>query len=399
MIGSWARWWLSTVLLLAFGTTAAQAQTYTVLYAFSGPDGAGPDAGVIADSTGSLFGTTEGGGALGYGTVFKLGEAGETVLHSFTGSPDGAYPYAGLISNSAGDLFGTTGNGGAQGYGTAFKVDASGNETLLHSFTDLKKSGEIPGGGLVLDGAENLYGTTSAGVLGYGNVFKLNASGEEQALHVFTGGADGGVPFAGLIHDSAGNLYGTTAFGGIIPGYSGNGVLFKLDASSKETTVLYSFTGGADGGNPIAGLIQDSAGNLYGTTSSGGVAPVPAGYGVVFKLDPAGALTVLHTFTGGADGAYPGAGLTLDSDGNLYGTAEQGGIGQGALGYGVVFKLDTTGTETVLYTFTGGADGGQPRSVLLRDSAGNLYGTAGMGGIANGPDYPYGCGVVFKIAP
>lgn len=397
MIGTRLRCWLAAMLLLAFGT-AAQGQTFTVLYAFSGPDGAFPLSGLIAEQGGGLFGTTENGGALGYGTVFKLDKTGETVIYSFAGSPDGAYPYPGVIRNPAGDLFGTTNNGGTSGLGTVFSLDQSGNETVLHSFTNLESGGWLPVAGLLMDAEGNLYGTTSASRLEYGSVFKLHRSGKEAALHTFTGGADGATPYATLIQDSEGNLYGTTAYGGIIHGYSGNGVVFKLDASGTET-VLHSFTGGADGGNPLAGLIQDAAGNLYGTTVSGGAAQAPSGYGVVFKIDLTGAETVLHTFTGGADGAYPVGDLTLDSEGNLYGTAEQGGIGQGELGYGVVFKLDTTSTETVLYAFTGGADGGEPRSVLLRDSAGNLDGTAAIGGIVNGPAYPYGCGVVFKIAP
>ena len=173
--------------------------------------------------------------------------------------------------------------------------------------------------------------------------------------------------------------------------------MFKIDATGTET-VLYSFAGGADGGSPCAGLIQDSLGNLYGTTNWGGIAAGTAGFGVVFKLDTTGTETALYTFTGGADGGNPVAGLVQDSGGNLYGTAQAGGTASGFSGNGVVFKLSSTGTETVLHTFTGGTDGLQPAAGLFRDSAGNLYGTTVAGGVPNS-ECAFGCGVVFKIAP
>jgi uncharacterized repeat protein (TIGR03803 family) len=166
---------------------------------------------------------------------------------------------------------------------------------------------------------------------------------------------DGSGPDYGtLIRDSAGNLYGTTVAGGAA---GNNGTVFKLGTAGAET-VLYTFTGGADGGQPYAGLIRDRAGALYGTTFKGGITTgtcFQGGCGVVFKLDMTGAETVLHSFTGGADGGYPNAGLVRDSAGNLYGTALEGGIITGACGVGgcgVVFKLDTSGIETVLYRFT-----------------------------------------------
>jgi uncharacterized repeat protein (TIGR03803 family) len=169
--------------------------------------------------------------------------------------------------------------------------------------------------------------------------------------------------------------------------------VFKLDPAGRQT-VLYAFTGGPDGGYPAAGLVRDAAGNFYGTTESGGV-----GYGVVFKLDTTGAETALYRFTGGADGGNPEAGLALDPAGNLYGATAGGGSNTAALGYGVVFKLDATGTETVLHTFSGGADGAQPFAGLFRDSAGNLYGTTAIGGVAVNGTCPAGCGTVFKIVP
>jgi uncharacterized repeat protein (TIGR03803 family) len=268
--------------------------------------------------------------------------------------------------------------------------------TVLHTFTG--PDGAVPTAGLIPDAAGNLYGTTiGGGESGNGVVFKLDPTGKETVLYSFTGGADGNAPYAGVIRDSAGNLYGTTVFGG-----SGAGVVFKLDPTGKET-VLYSFTGGADGNAPYAGVIRDSAGNLYGTTVFGG--PYPAncphptppqpGCGVVFKLDPTGKETVLHGFTGGLDGANPVAGLIRDSAGNLYGTTFDGGLPITGKVYrvGVVFKLDPAGKETVLHRFTVPGEGAQPAAGLIRDAAGNLYGTTSTGYGIN-PD-----GVVFKLDP
>jgi uncharacterized repeat protein (TIGR03803 family) len=192
-------------------------------------------------------------------------------------------------------------------------------------------------------------------------VASAQAPASEIVLHNFQDLAD---PWAGVIQDSAGNLYGTTYYGGT----ANAGVVYKLDTSGHYT-VLYSFMGGADGANPYAGVILDSAGNLYGTTEEGG-----ENNGVVYKLDTTGHETVLYRFTGMPDGTDPRGGVILDSAGNLYGTTTLGG----ATNQGVVYKLDTTGHETVLYSFTGGADGAFPYAGVIRDSAGNLYGTTPM---------------------
>jgi uncharacterized repeat protein (TIGR03803 family) len=179
-------------------------------------------------------------------------------------------------------------------------------------------------------------------------------------------------------------------------------VVFRLSPSGSET-VLYSFTGGADGANPSAGLVRDAAGNLYGTTFLGGVESGSCGgsCGVVFKLSPTGSETVLHSFTGGADGANPSAGLIQDAAGNLYGTTFLGGVESDSCGgsCGVVFKLSPTGSETVLHSFTGGADGAGPYAGLIQDAAGNLYGTTSEGGANSVCPLSPGCGVVFRLAP
>jgi uncharacterized repeat protein (TIGR03803 family) len=230
---------------------------------------------------------------------------------------------------------------------------------------------------VIRDAAGNLYGTTyNGGTTGYGVVYKLDTTGHETVLYSFTGGADGGYPSAGVVGDSAGNLYGTTFSGGT----ANAGVVFRLDQTGHET-VLYSFTGGADGSGPYAGVIRDSAGNLYGTTYYGGAAVL----GVVYKLDTTGHETVLHAFTGVADGSGPQAGVIRDPAGNLYGTTRSAGTAGG----GIVYKLDTTGHETVLYNFTRGSD---PLAGVIRDSSGNLYGTTANGGTAN-------AGVVYKLDP
>jgi uncharacterized repeat protein (TIGR03803 family) len=214
-----------------------------------------------------------------------------------------------------------------------------------------------------------------------------------SVLYSFKGGTDGANPFGGLLRDSGGNLYGTTIYGGTGGcndgfGDLGCGTVFKLDTSGNET-VLHSFTGTPDGEYPYAGLVRDSSGNLYGTTESGGVGSCTgfgAGCGTAFKLDTSGNETVLHSFTGTPDGEYPAAGLVRDSSGNLYGTTIQGGSNPGPYTSGTVFKIDAGGNETVLHSFTGHpSDGASPFAELMLDSVGNLYGTTHGHGISAFP--------------
>ncbi len=405
------------VLVLATGAAMrAQTQTvtYIVLHNFTLSDGGNPLGAVIMDKAGNLYGTTALGGASGAccGTVFKLDTSGnETVLHSFTGSPgDGANPFAGLVMDAAGNLYGTTVNGGASsacsgGCGTVFKLDTSGNLTVLHSFTSSPGDGAHPNAGLIMDVAGNLYGTTTGGGTGpcngfssCGTVFKLDASGNETVLHTFTG-SDGAGPYASLLMDAVGNLYGTTAQGGAIPNCgSGCGTVFKLDASGNFT-VLHSFTGSpADGFFSKAGLIMDAAGNLYGTTLGGtGTCTNPsgiAGCGIVFRLDASGSETVLHNFTGSPDGQNPAAALIMDRAGNLYGTTYAGGASSGCAsgGCGTVFMLDASRNEIILHSYTNftASDGAEPAAAMIMDGAGNLYGTTNQGGAS-------GYGTVFKL--
>ena len=314
--------------------------------------------------------------------MFKVDPSGrETVLHSFAPDVgDGAIPWGSLVMDTAGNLYGTTEFGGSSGNGTVFKVDPSGSETVLYSFTNSGGDGALPIGGVVIDMAGNLYGTTEVGgSSGNGTVFKVDSSGSETVLYSFANsGGDGANPVAGLVMDTAGNLYGTTEFGGS----SDSGTVFKVDPSGSET-VLYSFTNsGGDGAYPFAGLVMDTAGNLYGTTAQGG----SSNNGTVFKVDPSGSETVLYSFTNsGGDGQSPEAGLVMDAAGNLYGTAHGGG----SFGNGIVFKVDPSGSETVLHGFTG-SDGADPEAGLIMDKAGNLYGTTAFGGTSDN-------GTVFKL--
>jgi uncharacterized repeat protein (TIGR03803 family) len=385
---------LACVLALASVPTAqAQAPTDTVLYSFAGPaQGATPRAGLIRDSVGNLYGTTVLGGTANLGTVFRLNPAGQlTVLHTFTGVADGAYPYAGVTLDSAGNLYGAASAGAAKspnckhfgpgrfrGCGTVFKLDGAGNFAVLHSFTGGADGGQ-PLAAVTRDSAGNLYGTTyGGGSAGLGVVYKIDTSGNATVLYSFgSGQPSGGQPSAGVIFDLAGNLYGKN-----------DSCVFKLDAADNYTA-MYCF--GGEIGAPLGGLTLDSAGNLYGTVNTGSA---PNDFGTVFELSPAGQVTVLHTFSGGADGTFPDAGVTLDSAGNLYGTTRAGGPGDG----GVVYKLSPAGQETVLYAFNQsmsqpcGAAGCDLASGVILDPDGNLYGTASVSGS------PFG-GSVYKIDP
>jgi len=315
------------------------------------------------------------------------------VLYSFTGGSDGAFPEAGLMKDKAGNLYGTTLQGGTDYFfGTVFELTPDGTETVLYSFTGGSDGGQ-PGASLVKNSG-NLYGTTELGGssscnggFGCGTVFEVAPDGAETVLHAFTGGRDGAFPWAGLLMDSAGNLYGTTVQGGNTSCNDryGCGTVFKLAPDGTES-VLHSFCSEnncTDGYFPLGGgLIEDSAGNLYGTTNLGG----RHDGGIIFEIAPDGTETVLHSFGNSPDGGHPFGGLIKDSAGNFYGTTTVGG----SYDKGTVFELAPDGSETVLYSFKGGSDGDDPYAALIEDKAGNLYGTTEDGGV-------YGRGTVFKL--
>lgn len=364
-----------------------------VLYNFrNGADGTSPAAPLISDSSGSLYGTTELGGEItrGVGIVYKLTRVGsgfvDVILYRFHG-PDGAYPIGGLIADNTGALYGTTSEGGAANQGTVFKLTPNGNryfETILYSFQG-GIDGSEPVGSLTADSSGALYGTTeTGGTTNAGTVFKLTPNGNgyiESVLYRFQGGTDGANPVAAVLEDSSGALYSTTRRGG-----SANvGTVFKLtpSGSSYSESILYQFQGTADGGIPNASLVADSAGALYSTTNLGGA----FGAGAVFKLMPNGnaySESVIYSFQNGTDGGYPESSLVFDASGALYGTTTEGGAGPG---FGTVFKL-TPGSqafsESTLYNFSGGMDGRDPYASVIIDNTGSLYGTTVSGGTNSG---------------
>jgi uncharacterized repeat protein (TIGR03803 family) len=312
--------------------------TFTTLHTFVGTDGANPTSGLVADAYGNLYGTTSQGGSFGGGTVFKLappatlgGVWTESVLYNFTGASDGAHPYAGLAQDSAGNLYGTTNSGGAFTFGTVFKLDTLGNEVVLHSFSG-SPDGAYPYAGVILDRAANLYGTTNGGgAFNSGTLFRLNATYKETVLHSFNGTTDGAGPSSALTLDATGNLFGTANQGG-----SGQeGTIFKL-TNKGRFSVLHTFKGILQGANPAAGLILDSSGNLYGTTSEGGNFDDD---GTIFELNPTTkTFSVLHTFASGNQGNYPYTGVISDSSGNLYGATESGGTAR----RGLLYRITTS---------------------------------------------------------
>lgn len=354
----------------------SQAQAFKVLHNFTnGADGGAPRGGLISDGQGNLYGTTINGGAASYGIVFKMDRAGnETVLHSFTAGSDGAGPWGRLV-RSGGSFFGTTISGGSDSGGTVFRLDANGQVTILHSFTILEGMG--PTCNVIMDAKGVLYGTTSSmGRFNYGTAFKLTPAGKLGVLHSFHGAKEGGTTYVGLVRDADGNLYGTTTYDD-----RGEGLVFKLDKYGSET-VVHAF--GADavpflnGTYPDSGLTPDGKGNLYGTAARGG----QFNHGTVFKIEPSGTLTVVYSFQGGADGGAPMGDLLLDEDGNLYGTTYgYVDIHTFQPNYGSVFKITPDGKETVLHSFKGGADGGHPTGSLVLEGR-HLYGTTSGFGIS-----------------
>jgi uncharacterized repeat protein (TIGR03803 family) len=393
----------------------------TTPFAFPTTDANDSQSTLIEDAEGNLYGTTVGGGLDNIGTVFELSPASgkwrAQILFEFVGTTYGAtagsFPESGLVMDSSGNLYGTAFGGGASNLGAVFKLSptASGawDESVIHSFAG-GSDGANPAAALISDSAGNLYGTTEyGGLYSDGTVFKLspgaNGTWTETVLYNFAGyPADGADPTASLVFDSKGNLYGTTRIGGSSLNCKNNkksigcGTAFELSPGAQgrwSETLLYSFTNvNGDGAYPYANLFVDGVGNLYGTTASGGVSGKCEGLGTpncgtVFEIMPgAGGWSekIIYEFKGYSDdGAYPMAGLVMDSRGNLYGTTELGGNDSNAqydLGFGTVFELSPSGggewTESVLHDFQLGSDGGFPQSGLLLDGSGNLFGaTAG----------------------
>jgi uncharacterized repeat protein (TIGR03803 family) len=415
----------------------AQAQTDTTIYNFGRTAPSAPSSGPVFDKAGNLYGVATFGGTGNSGVVYKLtlvsGEWQESVIYNFSGGADGGHPYSTPIFDRAGNLYGTTSSGGnlttqacgSYGCGVVYKLSPTSNgqwkESVLYAFTGGNDGSAPTLGNLVFDKAGNLYGSNVGGAntvsqacsntSGCGVVFQLSpvAGGNWKfnLLHTFSGGWDGVGP-AFLTFDAKGILFGSAA--GAWSGFelpSEPGLVFKLTPSTSgpwKDSVIYSFTGGTDGGLPSA-LIFDNAGNIYGAGADGGILDNcwsgygPMGCGVVFQLSPQSngkwKETALYAFTNGSDGGQPDAGLVIDK-GNLYGTTWSGGVASSLGGPGgVVYQLsrnsDGTWSEAVTHSFVG-TDGAIPRSTLIVDRSGNLYGTTVSGG-------SIGYGVVFEITP
>jgi uncharacterized repeat protein (TIGR03803 family) len=369
--------------------------TFTTLHSFDGTDGRLSFAGLVQATSGNLYGTTYYGGAKNSGEVFEISPGGTlTTLYSLcskSGCTDGEYTYATPVQGTDGSFYGATYLGGSKELGTVFKVTPSGASTTLHTFAG--PDGSQPLAGLVQGSDGNFYGTTNmGGSEGSGVIFKITPSGAFTTLHSFcsqSGCTDGGNPFAGLIQGIDGNVYGTTFGGGSAKGF---GTVFKITPSGTLTT-LHRFctkSGCPDGKFPQTGVVQASNGNFYGTTISGGA----YGDGTIFEITTSGKLTTLYSVcsqSGCPDGNYLIAGLIQATDRNLYGIM---GVG-GANGAGTIFKITLSGTLTTLYNFCSQSrsclDGQYPGGGLVQATDGNLYGTTDDGG-ANG------YGTVFSLS-
>jgi len=414
-------------IVLAMTVLAApltQAQTFTVLHTFNGTDGGVASTALQMDRAGNLYGVAGDGGnygsncqPYGCGTAFKLTRSGSgwvfSLLYTFPGGYDGSRPDSQLVFGPDGALYGSTDQGGIGHCGDSGTLPCGmiyrmappasfcksfvcpWNVTVLYRFT-----GGADGGGpgeIVFDQAGSIYGPTQlggqSGCSGYfcGTVFKLTPSAggwTESVLYTFAGGSqDGYWPDGNLVFDQSGNIYGTTEMGGV----EFEGTVYQLTPSQYGYTekLLYQFTTGNSGQGPI-GLLLDPSGNLFGTTFTGGL----GGCGTAFELTPSNGNWVFltpYSFSGGVGACGPFVGLIRDPAGNLYGTTNR----TGAYGKGAVFKLTPSGggwIYTALHDFTGGSDGGYPLSNVIFDTTGNFYGTASTGG-------SHGDGVVWEITP
>jgi uncharacterized repeat protein (TIGR03803 family) len=382
-------------------SAAHAASKFKVLHYFGKSPAANPAGGLVADSAGNLYGMTFWNRRRDFGVVYKLAPASGgtwsySVLHAFDGSQGQQEPSGGVLLDSSGNLYGTIRYGGPLALGTVFELSPSGKgwqAEVLHNFGASGDVGE-PTGALTMDKAGNLYGKGPlGGAYTHGGVFQLKRSGntwQETVIHSFNG-SDGDSPVGDLAWDSAGNLYGTTVLGGA----AGSGVVYQLTPVSGgdwTETVLYSFAATHVEADPTAGVVIDTAGNLYG--ASGGTNSCQAGCGTVYRLRSSmghWTHTVLHTFKG-PDGQQP-VGVVLDSASNLYGTTVAGG----RMNQGIVFKLSQSGntwTETILHSFDQ-RHGAQPIGGLIFDQQGVLYGTTFYGGLGKNPGY----GVVFSLTP
>lgn len=355
----------------------------------AGRDGSRPRASLFEAADGSLYGTHFSGLApSAQGSVFKVTSGGGfSVLHRFGGPPDGAYPSGGITQAADGTLYGTTERGGAVDFGTVFTMDAAGAVTLLHEFRG-GVEGALADSPLVQGTDGNLYGATCRGGLNNaGTVFRSTRTGGFAVLYTFLGTADGLCP-KGLVQASNGSLYGTTS----LSGQFGGGTVFRMSLSGGFA-VLHAFGEGTDGRSPAAPLIQATDGYLYGTTASGGA----ANRGTVFRMTLSGDLEILHPFAGGsADGSYPRTAVLQSSEGQFYGSTSLGGISD----RGTLFRMTSSGTVTLLHSFSGSASGGgyAPAGPLVQGAGSKLYGASSYL-VSITPQTYYFCSVFFEVFP
>jgi uncharacterized repeat protein (TIGR03803 family) len=380
----------ATLALPALNVFAADG--FTVIHTFGrSPDySAGANMpGLVQGADGDLYGVTSNDG--GPGSAFKISVTGAfTLLHSFTGSSDGGVPDGALVQASNGFFYGTTSYGGAKNYGTVFQMSATGGLKTLLSFGYFLQ-GWNPIGALVQGSDGNLYGTTYNGGSNYwGTVFKISTNGTLISLYAFTNGLDGANPMAGVVQGTDGNFYGTASAGGA---YS-NGTVFKI-SSTGAFTPLHSFTGKTDGGTPFGALVQASNGNFYGTTS-GQDSTGSSTVGTVFAINSSRSLTTVGSFAGVGAGANPQAGLVLGSDGRFYGTVVDGPGSSRPDLLGGVFSVGAGGDFITLYNFTNGLDGAFPMAALMQATDGNFYGMANYGGPTTSSGVP--TGTIFRLA-
>jgi uncharacterized repeat protein (TIGR03803 family) len=413
-------------LLWATAAAALPAQTYTTLFSFNGTNGNDPSGALVQATNGSLYGTTEQGGANGDGTVFKITPSGTlTTVWNFCSEyscADGAGPNAGVIQATNGDFYGTTLDGGGYSYGTIFQITPSGALTQLLDFTGTGPEGYNPAAALVQGTDGNLYGTAlGGGDNAAGAVFQITTSGTLTTSIGFDW-VNGATPEAALVQGTDGYFYGTAYQGGtkgpcILA--NGCGTVFRT-TTDGALSALYSFCSQpncTDGSSPYAALVQGTDGNFYGTTTGGGISsfcpydPDPEGCGTVFKITPTGTLTTLYNFCsqGGSnctDGVGPNVALVEGSDGNFYGTTQGGGANTSCYdgyGCGTIFKITPSGTLTTLYNFcsqSGCTDGVDPDAPLVQDTNGTFYGTTVLGGTSDDCTSYYvdGCGTVFTLS-
>lgn len=377
----------------------AQAYTYKLIHVFtnSGGDGATPMGTPLLGQDGNIYGTTEFGGAYGFGTVYRVTPNGDvSYFYNFRGGDygDGCAPKGGLMQDGQGNFYGTTllcgSEGNVYGAGTVFKIAPDATETVLHSFYYYEwdnKDGGGPYGPPILDSRGNLFGTTANGghhvcrIVGIycGTIYRIDRAGQLHLIHQFNGRQGLAFPMAGLIFGEDGYMYGTTPF------YSGRyyGTVYKTDMKG-HVTIVYGFHNPKTGANPEGGLVEDSLGNFYGDTNTGGTDDM----GVIYKVSEDGTETVLHNLTWD-EGAHPRWGtLAMDAQGNLYGTTYDGGPSLG----GVVFKLAPDGTYTILHAFDCDTGPCSPVGGVALDASGNIFGTTFLGDVEN--QY----GVIFELA-